>query len=69
MGMGTKKTWDAITNQGFQMELSTGKWTEVRSVPGVAGRLAASAAALRDQIILMADTWSTAKAANDCPPT
>jgi len=53
MGMGTKKTWDAITNQAFVMELSTGKWTELRSAPGVAGRLAASAAALRDQIILM----------------
>src|SRR6266404_626811 len=53
MGIGSKKTWDAITNQAFQMELSTGKWTEVRNVPGVAGRLAASAAALRDQIILM----------------
>lgn len=53
MGMGPKKTWDAITNRTFQLDLSTGKWTEARSVPGVAGRLAASAAALRDQIILM----------------
>ncbi len=53
MGIGPKKTWDAITNQAFQMELTTGKWTEVRPVPGVAGRLAASAAALRDQIVLM----------------
>jgi len=53
MGIGPKKTWNDITSRAFQMELSTGKWTEVRAVPGVAGRLAASAAALRDQIILM----------------
>ena len=52
MGIGPKKTWDAITNQSFQMDLSTGKWTELRAVPGV-GRIAASAAALRDQIILV----------------
>ena len=53
MGLGSKKTWDAITNRAFAMDISTGKWTEVRSVPGVAGRLAASAAALRDQIVLI----------------
>jgi N-acetylneuraminic acid mutarotase len=52
MGIGLKKTWDAITNQAFQMDLSTGKWKEMRSVPGVAGRLAASAAALREQVFL-----------------
>ena len=52
MGIGSKKTWDAITNRAFVMDLPTGKWTDVRAVPGVAGRLAASAAALRDQIIL-----------------
>jgi N-acetylneuraminic acid mutarotase len=53
MGIGPKKTWSDITNRAFQLELSTGKWTEVRSVPGVAGRLAASAAALRGQVILL----------------
>ncbi len=53
MGIGPKKTWDAITNRAFQMEVNSGKWTEIRPVPGVAGRIAASAAALRDQIFLM----------------
>jgi N-acetylneuraminic acid mutarotase len=53
MGIGPKKTWNDITSRAFVMELRTGKWTEVRNVPGVAGRLAASAAALRDQIVLM----------------
>lgn len=52
MGMGPKKTWNDVTNRAFQMDLSTGKWTEVRPVPGVAGRLAASAAALRGQVVL-----------------
>jgi len=53
MGIGAKKTWDAITNRAFQMDLSTGKWTEVRPAPGVAGRLAASAASVKDQIFLL----------------
>src|SRR5262249_10340145 len=53
MGIGPKKTWDAITNQAFEMELNTGKWKEIRPVPGVAGRIAASAAALHEQIVLM----------------
>jgi N-acetylneuraminic acid mutarotase len=53
MGIGSKKTWDAITNQAFEMELNTGKWTEVRAVPGVAGRLAASAAVLHEQVVLV----------------
>jgi N-acetylneuraminic acid mutarotase len=53
MGMGAKKTWDAITNQAFALDLPTGKWTEVRPVPGVAGRLAASAVALKNEIVLL----------------
>ena len=52
MGMGAKKTWDAITNRAFQMDLSTGKWTEVRPAPGVAGRLGAAAASVKDLVFL-----------------
>jgi N-acetylneuraminic acid mutarotase len=52
MGIGPKKTWDAISNQTFQMDLSTGKWEEKRPVPGVAGRLAASAVYLHDQVFV-----------------
>jgi len=52
MGMGAKKTWDSITNRVFQLDLKTGKWTESRSVPGVAGRLGSSVAALREQLFL-----------------
>src|ERR1700693_5883105 len=46
MGIGPKKTWDAITTSAYEMDPGTGKWTEKRPVPGVAGRLAASAAAV-----------------------
>ncbi len=53
MGVGPKKTWDAITNQTFELNLDTGKWEEKRPVPGVAGRLAASAAYLHDQVFLV----------------
>jgi N-acetylneuraminic acid mutarotase len=52
MGIGPKKTWDAITNSAYRLDLSTGKWTELRPVPGVAGRLAASAAAFHEQVFI-----------------
>jgi N-acetylneuraminic acid mutarotase len=53
MGIGPKETWDAITNRAYRLDLSTGKWTELRPVPGVAGRLAASAAAFHDQVFIV----------------
>ena len=52
MGIGPKKTWDAVTNSAYCLDLSSGKWTELRPVPGVAGRLAASAAALQEQVFI-----------------
>lgn len=52
MGIGPKKTWDAITTSAYELDPSTGKWTEKRPVPGVAGRLAASAVALHDQVFI-----------------
>jgi N-acetylneuraminic acid mutarotase len=52
MGIGPKKTWDAITNQTFELSLNTGKWEEKRPVPGVAGRLAASTAYVNDQVFV-----------------
>ena len=52
MGIGPKKTWDAITNSAYEMDLDSGKWTEERPVPGVAGRLAASAVAMHDQVFI-----------------
>lgn len=52
MGVGTKKTWDDISNKTFTLRLTSGKWSEGRPVPGVAGRLGASAAAAKGQIFL-----------------
>ena len=52
MGIGPKKTWDAVTTSTYEMDPVTGKWTEKRPVPGVAGRLAASAVALHDQVFI-----------------
>lgn len=53
MGIGAKKTWDSITNAAFVMDTSTGKWTELRSVPGPAGRIGASAIGARGQVLLL----------------
>ncbi len=52
MGVGPKKTWDDITNKVYVLRLTSGKWIEGRPVPGVAGRLGASAAGARGQIFL-----------------
>jgi hypothetical protein len=52
MGIGPKKTWDAVSNNAYELDLDTGKWIEKRPMPGVAGRLAASAIALHDQVFI-----------------
>src|ERR1700686_3486073 len=52
MGIGTKKTWDDVTNKIYVLRLSSGKWTEGRAVPGVAGRLGASAIGARGQVFV-----------------
>jgi N-acetylneuraminic acid mutarotase len=52
MGVGTKKTWDDVTNKVYLLRLTSGKWTESRPVPGVGGRLGASAISARGQIFL-----------------
>lgn len=53
MGVGPKKNWDDVSNKIYVMRLSSAKWSEGRPVPGVAGRLAATAAGAKGQIILM----------------
>jgi len=52
MGIGTKKTWDDVSNKMYILPLKSGKWTEGRPVPGVAGRLAASAVGARGQVFV-----------------
>ena len=52
MGIGPKKTWDAVTASAYELDIKTGKWAEKRPVPGVAGRLAASAVAINGQVFI-----------------
>jgi N-acetylneuraminic acid mutarotase len=52
MGVGTKKTWDDITNKMYVLRFKSGKWIESRPVPGVAGRLGASAVGARGQVFV-----------------
>lgn len=52
MGLGTKKTWDDVSNKMYELGLRSGKWIEGRPVPGVAGRLNASAIGAKGQVFL-----------------
>lgn len=52
MGIGAGKTWKDITSAAYQLEMGTDKWTEIRPVPGPAGRLAASASTAHQQLFL-----------------
>lgn len=52
MGIGPKKTWDAVTTATYVLDTETGKWSRVRPVPGTAGRLAASAVGARAHVFL-----------------
>jgi N-acetylneuraminic acid mutarotase len=52
MGIGAKKTWDDITNKVYVLHLQGAKWSEGRPVPGVAGRLGASAVGVKGQIFV-----------------
>ncbi len=53
MGLGPRKTWDDVSNKVYVMTLARPKWHESHPVPGVAGRLGASAAGAKGQIVLM----------------
>jgi N-acetylneuraminic acid mutarotase len=53
MGMGSAKKWDATTNNAFALNISYGKWSEIRQVPGSVGRVGASVAGLREQAFLL----------------
>ncbi|HEY1262288.1 MAG TPA: hypothetical protein VGF06_02125 [Terriglobales bacterium] len=53
MGIGPKKTWDAVSNATYILDAYSGKWGEARPVPGTAGRLGASAVTARDHVFLL----------------
>ncbi len=43
MGMGPKKTWDAVSNEAYELDASSGKVYSIHAVPGTAGRVGAMA--------------------------
>jgi N-acetylneuraminic acid mutarotase len=50
MGIGAKKTWDDVSNKMYVLPLKSGKWYEAKPVPGVAGRLGASAIGAKNKV-------------------
>jgi len=52
MGIGTKRTWDDVSNRMYVLSLKSGKWVEGRPVPGVAGRLASAAIGAKGQVFV-----------------
>jgi len=52
MGIGSKKTADAVTNSAFFLDAKEGKWSAIRPVPGIAGRIGASAVGIHDHLFL-----------------
>src|SRR5580700_62976 len=53
MGIGPKKTWDAITNDAYAFDRGSKQWTKLHPVPGPAGRIGASAIGVRGEILLL----------------
>lgn len=51
MGIGPKKTWDAITSASYSLDTDSGKWSNLQPVPGP-GRIAAMAAGARDYVFV-----------------
>jgi len=52
MGVGPKKTWDDVSNQVYVLHMTSAKWSTGRPVPGVAGRLGASAVGVKNRIFV-----------------
>jgi N-acetylneuraminic acid mutarotase len=52
MGIGPKKTWDAITPAAWAFETKSREWVLLRPVPGPGGRLAAVAAGIGEKVYL-----------------
>jgi N-acetylneuraminic acid mutarotase len=50
MGIGPKKTWDDVTNHIYVLHLAGAKWSNGHPVPGVGGRLGASAVGAKGKI-------------------
>ena len=51
-GMGAKKSWSAVTNAAYALNVKYDKWTAIKPVPG-SGRLGAVAVGVKEQVFLM----------------
>jgi hypothetical protein len=52
MGIGPKKTWDAVTNLAYELDAGSGKAYTIHSVPGTAGRIGAMAVGASGRVFL-----------------
>jgi len=52
MGIGPKKTWNAVTTAAYQLDAVSGKANAVHPVPGTAGRIAAMAVGASGHLFL-----------------
>jgi N-acetylneuraminic acid mutarotase len=52
MGIGTKRTWDDVSNRMFSLSMKSGKWIEGRPIPGVAGRLGSAAIGAKGEVFV-----------------
>jgi N-acetylneuraminic acid mutarotase len=52
MGVGAKKSWDAVTNTAYYLDPDWEKWYPLKPVPGTAGRIGAVAAAARGNLFV-----------------
>jgi N-acetylneuraminic acid mutarotase len=53
MGIGTDKTWNAVTGTGNVFDNDSGTWGKLHAVPGTAGRIDAMAAAYNGRVYLI----------------
>lgn len=52
MGIGAKKTWEAVSNEAYEIDTSTGKAYTIHAIPGTAGRIGAAAVGAADRVFL-----------------
>ena len=52
MGLGSSKSWDAVKNSAYALNLKYGKWTAIRSIQG-SGRLGATAVSVGEEVFVM----------------
>ncbi|MGH9499482.1 MAG: Kelch repeat-containing protein [Terriglobales bacterium] len=53
MGIGPLKTWEAVSNEAYELDASSGKAYSIHAVPGTAGRVAAMAVGLGERVFLI----------------